>query len=100
MKKILIAIVLAFTITACGTANLGSKMKNVEIGMTKTQLASALGNSYDTLSAVKTPEGTLETRRYWGALSDYNYIVNLLDGKVVEWYQESIPTEGDGRHRH
>lgn len=88
MKKILLAIIFTLVLTSCGTVNLGGKVKNVEIGMTKHELTSKLGKSYNVKGAVKTPDGTLETISYYDALYGFTYIFNLLDGKLVEWYEE------------
>jgi hypothetical protein len=70
-----------------GSMNMGRKIKNVEIGMTKKEVIDILGNTYEVMAARDTPDGTLEVLRYsgfWG----HTYIVNFVDGKLVEWFVE------------
>lgn len=77
---------------SCGTTmNMGSKLKKIEIGMTKQEVINILGNTYDVVAARDTPDGTLEILRYTGMTIDgyYPYLVNFLDGKLVEWFMES-----------
>lgn len=93
MKKIIFVAILAFTITACGTMNLGAKLKNVEIGMTKHELVSVLGKSYEAKGGVQTPDGNIETITYYDAMYGTTYVFNLLNGKLVEWYEEHLPPQ-------
>lgn len=92
-QKIFFTLLLLFTVTACGTSNLGSKIRKVEIGMTKKEVVSILGNSQDILRAVQTPEGTLEVWKYTHALSADMYILHFLDNKLVEWFKEIDPAK-------
>ncbi|MBB4036970.1 hypothetical protein GGR21_002884 [Dysgonomonas hofstadii] len=88
-SMIVLSCVLSFS--SCGTMNLGSKLKNVEIGMTKKEVTNILGNSYDVVAARDTPDGPLEVLRYTGVTIDGDkyYIVNFLNGKLVEWFLET-----------
>lgn len=93
MKKIkflvaLIILTCCISLSSCGTMNLGSKLKNVEIGMTKKEVTSILGNNYSVVTARQTPEGALEVLRYVSPFEGI-YIVTILDGKLVEWYHQS-----------
>lgn len=101
MKKIITILVLVFTLSACaGTMNLGNKVKQIEVGMSKHEVISKLGKSYDMKGAVKTPDGTLETISYYDSLYGYSYIFNFLDGDLVEWYYEPMSTPVDNEQRH
>jgi len=96
MKKIksflaLTMIICCILFSSCGsTMNMGSKMKRVEIGMTKKEVINILGNTYDVVAARDTPDGPLEVVRYTGMTIDgyYTYIINFIDGRLVEWFVE------------
>lgn len=95
MKKVkfivtLLILTCVFTFSSCGTMSLGTKLKNVEIGMTKKEVISVLGSSYDVVAARDTPDGTLEVWRYNNVTIDgpIPYIVNFLDGRLVEWFKQ------------
>jgi len=94
MKKIKFFLTLAiliccFSFSSCGTMSLGSKLKKVEIGMTKEQVIKYLGNSYDVVAARDTPDGALEILRYENITIDgpIPYTVTFLNGMLVEWYR-------------
>ncbi len=101
MKKIIAILILVLTLSSCaGTMNLGSKVKQVEIGMSKHEVISKLGKSYDVKGAVKTPDGTLETINYYDSLYGYSYIFNFLNGDLVEWYYEPAAPQTNNEHHH
>ncbi|MDU1891428.1 MAG: hypothetical protein E6767_12135 [Dysgonomonas sp.] len=91
IQKFCFILLLACTLTACGTANLGSKMRKIEIGMTKKEVTSILGDSYDVMRAIKTPEGTLDVWKYTPSMSVNMYMLHFLDGKLVEWFLDVDP---------
>lgn len=93
MKKIIRYNLLAFILTcvislsSCGTWNLSSKMKQLELGMTKQEVIHILGNNYSTIGAIATPDGNLETVFYTGdGVTSGDYTVRYLDGKLFEWF--------------
>lgn len=95
MKKVRIILSLAIfscilSFSSCGTMNLGSKLKKVEIGMSKKEVINILGTGYDQVAARDTPDGTLEILRYYNATIDGTipYTVSFLNGTLVEWYRE------------
>lgn len=100
MKRILYTSILILVLVSCGTMNLTSKMKQVEIGMTKQELVSKLGKSYNPKGAVKTPDGTLETISYYDNITGESYVLNLLNGKLVEWYNEGQKPQPENGHHH
>lgn len=101
MRRIILVILTAFIITACGTMNLTGKVKKVEIGMTKHEVVNILGNSFNAKGGVLTPEGAIETISYYDSIYGTTYIFNFLDGKLVEWFEERLPPQNDnGEHRH
>ena len=95
MKKIkyilsVIIVVSCLSFASCGTMGLGSKLKKVEIGMTKSEVTNILGNNYDVMAARDTPDGTIETFRYESVTIDgpVPYIVSFLNGRLIEWFRE------------
>ena len=97
MKKIKIFVALAilicsFSLSSCGTMGLGTKLKKIEIGMNKEEVTNILGTNYDVVAARETPDGALEVLRYVNFTVDgyIPYIVNFLNGRLVEWYREPV----------
>lgn len=98
--RMICVIVAICLMTACGVIkdawNLDQNINKVELGMSKKQIVSLLGNGFTPIGAVDTEEGQIETIRY-----DYSstqthityYIFNFKDGKLSEWHreQERIP---------
>ncbi len=99
MKKILVVLLLAFILPACGTLNTSGRVKKLEIGMDKKEVINILGKGYRVVSAAKTPEGTLEILRYESSI-DYDYMIHLLDGKLIEWYEERPKPQHEHKHQH
>lgn len=98
IKRIFLAVALIIAMCSCSTSNLNSRVKNLELDMTKKEVVKVLGNSYEVKSAVRTPEGyKLEIYRFYGNLLSNDYIVHFLDGVLVEWTQ--VPLEGEGGRR-
>lgn len=96
--NILTVILCSFVLFACGTtANVGSKIKKVELGMSKKEVVRILGDSYAPLGAVVTEKGNLETVRYTSTWTDEYYFVNFLDGRLVEWFVEPVVRDEQGR---
>lgn len=87
LSKILATgIILVAFLSSCGVWNLDSKMKNLELGMTKQEVVNRIGAGYTSLGAISTPDGNLETVRYQGSEFDRDYVVRFLDGRLVEWF--------------
>ena len=92
IKRTLLSLLLICILSSCastfGIVSLGSKMKQLEIGMTKAETLSILGNTYDVIAASQTPDGKLEVLRFVGMNSGF-YTIYLLDSKLVEWHEGS-----------
>lgn len=98
MKKIIFCTTLCLVILAsCGSSKFASGLKRLELGMTKQEVVSLLGNKYKLMGSVNTPDGVLET---WKC-SDPNYvlgesddfILNFLNGRLDEWHRDyPVPT--------
>lgn len=97
MKKHLLFLLLfiAVTFASCGTLNTSARAKKLEIGMTKQEVIKVMGQGFRIVSASKLPEGTMEVLRYESSI-DYDYMIHLLNGKLVEWYEERPRPQ----HRH
>jgi len=99
MKKILFTLLCSFILISCGTTSFVDRAKKLELGMTKREVISVMGNDFRVISASKTPEGDLEILRYVATVSYTDYVIYLLDGKLVEWHEEN-PNEHPGRPPH
>lgn len=101
MKRCLLflLLIMAIVFVSCGTINTSSRAKKLELGMTKQEVIKTMGQGYRIVSASKAPEGTLEVLRYESSV-DYNYMIHLLDGKLVEWYEERPRPEHQHEHEH
>lgn len=93
MKRIALIAFLMVLLSACastfGVANLGSKVKKVEVGMTKSEVVKILGNSYDFVGSSRTPHGVEETITYSGLNSVGYYVFHFLDNELMEFYMET-----------
>lgn len=85
-----LGIVVMISFSSCGTWNMGSKVKQLEMGMTKKEVVRVLGNGYTALGGIATPDGNLETIRYTDPIAGW-YVVRFLDGKLVEWFIDENP---------
>jgi len=88
MRHLFVIIAVVLILTSCGSAQIfDSRVKKLELGMTKKEVISIMGGSYDVLAASQVPEGNLEVLRYFSSLS-YSYIVHLLNNELVEFHQD------------
>lgn len=78
MKKLVLILFVAL-LSACGTAY-NTQLKQVELGMTRDQIVSLMGNKYTSAS----PE-TLEYKdRYKN-----HWFFQFQDDRLVKWYKET-----------
>ena len=84
-KKIFFAVFIAFFIFSCNSYKIAGRMKQIELGMTKTEVTEILGKNYTSKAAGATREGNFETLEYFDQLNEGWYILTFLDGKLVEW---------------
>ena len=101
MKKMkwLYVLLATFLLTSCGTLmqpyQMDSKMKDIELGMTKKKVISILGKDFESAGARMTSEGSIETISYKTASMTENtegyYLLSFKDGKLVEWFKEKYP---------
>ena len=90
IRRIVYSLLLIGLLSSCastfGIVGLGSKMKKLEIGMTKQETLSILGDSYSVIAASQTPEGRLEVFSFIG-LNSGSYTTYFMEGKLVEWHE-------------
>lgn len=100
MKKLIYLLMMTVALTACGSLQIEKKMRDVELGMTKRQVVSILGNNYESAGARQTQDGDIETIRYSSLTLtekvDQYFILSFKDGKLVEWFKEKYPIHAHG----
>ena len=100
MKKMkwIYALLAILLLTSCGTLmqpyQMDSKMKDIELGMTKKEVISILGKDFESAGARMT-SGSIETISYKTASMSENtegyYLLSFKDGKLIEWFKEKYP---------
>lgn len=83
-------------LTACGSMiqsmQMDSKIKEIELGMTRKEVIARLGNDYEAVGAGVTPHGTFEKISYYTySMTDGSegyYILTFREGRLVEWYKD------------
>lgn len=92
MKKMIWLYVLlaTFLLTSCGTLmqpyQMDSKMKDIELGMTKKKVISILGKDFESAGARMTSEGSIETISYKTAsMTENTEAYYLLISKTENW---------------
>ena len=77
-----------------------SKMKDIELGMTKKKVISILGKDFESAGAAWPPKVD-RTISYKTASMTENtegyYLLSFKDGKLVEWFKEKYPVHN---HQH
>lgn len=95
LRKTVLAILCCIIIASCAALQTG--VQQVELGMSKAEVAKKLGNDYQVVSLVQLPEGKLEVLKFsdWAAengavvIKGY-YILHFLDNKLVELNHENV----------
>lgn len=92
IRNLCCTILLILAFTSCGSSTLMQKSKAIELGMSRKEVTDIMGNGYRMLAARTTSDGNLETIRYEPVL-EYPYVFTFLDNRLVEWFQETPPTD-------
>lgn len=83
MKKLFFALLIAVTLSACGSAY-NSALKQVELGMTKQEIVSLMGDKYTTVQQGSYGNETIEyVDRYKN-----HWFFTFVDGQLNKWYKE------------
>jgi len=82
MKKFLISLILGITLLSCGTAY-NSALKQVELGMSQTEIVSLMGDKYNVVDYRDDYNQTIQYRdRYKN-----NWYFEFVDGRLYKWYK-------------
>ncbi len=91
LKTAIFVLLFSFIITSCGPT-FQTATQQTRIGMSREDVVSMLGTSYEVVSMVDTPEGALEVIRYRttqvidGKIQpDKDYVYHFLNNKLVEF---------------
>lgn len=91
IRKTLCFIMLILCLSACSsfvsTWNFSSNVKRVCQGMTKEQVISIMGKSYNVEEAVNRPNGYVEAISY--NTDEAYYLFKFTDDRLEEWHRES-----------
>lgn len=96
--KWLYVLLATFLLTSCGTLmqpyQMDSKMKDIELGMTKKKVISILGKDFESAGARMTSEGSIETISYKTASMTENtegyYLLSFKDGNWLSGLRKNI----------
>lgn len=91
MKKILFIAFIATVLTACGSMKVyNSALKQIELGMTKQEVVSLMGDKYTTTGVSEVKGKQQETLEYKDMYKNHFFFV-FVDDHLNKWYKE---TEG------
>lgn len=91
MKKILFIAFIATVLSACSSMKVyNSALKQIELGMTREQVVSLMGDKYKTTGISSAQGKEQETLEYKDMYKNHFFFV-FLDGHLNKWYKE---TEG------
>ncbi|NDV77748.1 hypothetical protein [Dysgonomonas sp. 511] len=84
MKKLLLTLIMAAALTACGTAY-NNQLKQVQLGMTPEQIVNLMGEKYNVVSQQDYNNQTLEyVDRYKN-----HWFFQFVDGRLYKWHKET-----------
>lgn len=86
MRKLLFALLIATLFTACGAAY-NTQLKQVELGMTRDQIVTLMGDKYVTKETKKVGASQSETIEYKDRYK-YHWLFRFENDKLVEWWKE------------
>lgn len=88
-----------FLLASCTTLMqpyyMDSKMKDIELGMSKNKVIAILGKDFESEGARMTADGSIETISYKTASMSDNtegyYLLSFKNGKLIEWFKDKHP---------
>ncbi|MFR9166771.1 MAG: hypothetical protein ACLVKO_11340 [Dysgonomonas sp.] len=84
MKKILFTLFVIVTLSACGSAY-NTQLKQIELGMTKEQVTTLMGDKYTEAGRGSMGDETIEYKdRYKN-----HWFFEFTDNQLVKWYKET-----------
>ncbi len=84
MKKLFLLLSLAFTLAACGPVY-NTQLKQVELGMTQTEIISLMGDKYTVVEEINHANQTIE---YVDKFKNH-WLFQFVDGRLYKWYKET-----------
>lgn len=88
MKKVLFTILITTLLAACGSKAYNTELKQIQLGMTKEQVVTIMGEDYTTSGVRESWGKTYETIEYRGRYK-FTWIFNFEDNRLVKWYKET-----------
>lgn len=82
MKKILFSLFVVVFLSSCGAAY-NSALKQIDLGMTKQEVVSLMGDKYTEVDY----KGNSETIKYVDRYKNHWYFT-FVDGQLSKWYKE------------
>lgn len=93
IQRILLAALLSIILVSCASVQTG--VKQIQLGMTKSEVVSKMGENYQLVSMTQIQEGYLEVIRYTKyvvqdgrSVPAQHYYIQFLNGKLIELQQE------------
>lgn len=89
MKKVLLALFAMVLLSACGGfKTYNSALKQIELGMTKEQVVSLMGQNYQTSGKTYENNKEYETIEYKD-MYKFHWIFEFVDNSLYKWYKET-----------
>lgn len=100
LKNLFITFLLAVAVSSCSTyktmLKANDNVKKVELGMTKDQVVSIMGDKTYRMSGLKeSSEGLLEERIWYPATQGSIFIFVFVDDKLIEWSEKFLKLESE-----
>ncbi|WP_165025346.1 MULTISPECIES: hypothetical protein [unclassified Dysgonomonas] len=93
MKKVIFTVLIVTLLSACGSVNLkryNSALKQIELGMTKEQVVSLMGDDYTTVEKITVENKDYETIEYKDMFKNH-WFFSFIDNSLNKWYKEVEP---------
>lgn len=88
MKKVVLAVLFAVILTACGSKVYNDALKQIELGMTRNQVVTLMGDDYKT-TGVKVMQGkSYEVLEYKDRFKNH-FFFEFADDSLYKWYKET-----------
>lgn len=91
MKKILFTFCLILCFVAC--ASYRTKIRNIELGMTKEQVVQIMGKSYENTGEKLVGEDVVKTISYKDEVRNKRFLLYFKDNRLIEWFVEELPKQ-------
>lgn len=86
MKKLFFALLIAVFMSGCGSTY-NSALKQIDLGMTKQEVVTLMGDKYSTTQSEHVGNKDYETIEYKD-MYKFHWFFQFADGKLVKWWKE------------